>query len=318
MVRLMQLVTALTLLISALAFDPGRAAPSLAAEADAAFQSQDWQHAAELYRKIVDGKNGDASSWYRLGFALVKLGRDTEALAVFQDCEKHGVPKQTAEFGLALALARSDPEKAIQHLQNAAAAGLNDTKRVEGEEVFAPLRADPRFAKILDTVRRNEKPCVYAAESRQFDFWIGEWRVVQTGTDAPQVGTSRIELVHNGCVILENWTSARSPYAGQSFNIYNTDLKRWEQYWVDNAGGTIFFHGGLNQNVMDYWTDDVPQADGRKLRRHLQFFNIDAKTVRQFSQGSNDGGKTWFVEYDFTYHRTTQTHAFVVRREFPI
>jgi len=25
--------------------------------------------------------------------------------------------------------------------------------------------------------------------------------------------------------------------------------------------------------------------------------------VRQFSQGSTDGGKTWNVEYDFTYVR---------------
>ena len=40
------------------------------------------------------------------------------------------------------------------------------------------------------------------------------------------------------------------------------------------------FHGNLDGNVMNYWTDDVPQGDGKVLRRHLQFFNLDANTVR--------------------------------------
>ena len=302
MVRIANVMVVFALLVSVVVFG-ARSAASPAMEADAAFQAQNWPQAAELYARITTDTPADALAWFRLGYALVKLGRQAEAIAAFQNGEKHGLPKPAVELGLALALAQSDRDKALGHLQAAADAGFNDSKRVESEALFAPLHSDPRFAKALDTVQRNEKPCVYAAESRQFDFWIGEWRVVQTGTDAPQVGTSRIELVHNSCVILENWTSARSPYAGQSFNIYNTDLKRWEQYWVDNAGGTIFFHGNLDGQVMHYWTDDIPQADGKTLRRHLQFFNLDPNTVRQFSQGSNDGGKTWFVVYDFTYHR---------------
>ena len=72
---------------------------------------------------------------------------------------------------------------------------------------------------------------------------------------------------------------------------------------MDNVGGMIHFYGGLVDGVMDYWTDDIPQTDGAKLRRHLQFFNQGANKVRQFSQGSKDGGKTWNVEYDFTYLR---------------
>lgn len=307
MVRIANVMIVFALLVSVVVLG-ARSAASPAMEADAAFQAQNWPRAAELYARITTDAPADALAWFRLGYALVKLGRQADAIAAFENGEKHGVPKPTVELGLALALAQSDRDKALAHLLAAADAGFSDSKRVEGEALLAPLRGDARFAKALDTVRRNEKPCVYAAESRQFDFWIGEWRVVQTGTDAPQVGTSRIELVHNSCVILENWTSARSPYAGQSFNVYNKELKRWEQFWVDNAAGTIFFYGNLDGQVMHYWTDDIPQADGKKLRRHLQFFNLDPNTVRQFSQGSNDGGKTWFVEYDFTYHRVAK-HA---------
>jgi tetratricopeptide (TPR) repeat protein len=303
MVRIAHVIVVFTLLVAVLVFGARGAPSSPAMDADAAFQAQNWQQTAELYARVTKDNPKDAMGWFRLGYALVKLGRDKEALAAFDEAEKQGLPKPAVELGRALALARSDRDKAFEHLQAAAASGFNDSKRLANEDVFMPLHGDPRFAKVMDTVMHNEKPCLYAAESRQFDFWVGEWRVVQTGTDAPQVGTSHIDQIHNGCVILENWTSARSPYAGQSFNTYNSSLKRWEQFWVDNQGGTIFFYGQLNGNVMDYWTDDLPQNDGKKLRRHLQFFNLDANTMRQFSQGSNDGGKTWFVEYDFTYHR---------------
>jgi hypothetical protein len=54
---------------------------------------------------------------------------------------------------------------------------------------------------------------------------------------------------------------------------------------------------------MDYWTDDVPQSTGGTLLRHLQFFNSGPDKVRQWSQGSSDGGKTWHTEYDFIYTR---------------
>lgn len=308
MYRSVHVLTAFSLLLSMIVFGARGETMSPAMEADAAFQAQDWRRAADMYQLLVQDKDAPGIDWFRLGYALVKLGRDKEAAAVFEAAEKHGLPKPSVELGLALALARSDRDKALEHLQAAAGGGFNDSKRLETEDALAPLRSDARFAKIMDTVKRNEKPCLYSAENRQFDFWVGEWRVVQSGTEAPQVGASRIDLIHNGCVVLENWTSARSPYAGQSFNTYNNDLKRWEQYWVDNQGGTIFFHGQLEGNVMNYWTDDVPQPDGRKLRRHLQFFNLDHDTVRQFSQGSYDGGQTWTVEYDFTYHRVAK-HA---------
>ena len=57
---------------------------------------------------------------------------------------------------------------------------------------------------------------------------------------------------------------------------------------------------------MDYWADEVLQADGTKLTRHLQLIKLDANTVRQYSQGSTDGGQTWHVEYDFIYNRRLQ------------
>jgi hypothetical protein len=152
-----------------------------------------------------------------------------------------------------------------------------------------------------EQAQASPAPCE-AVEFRQFDFWLGDWDVTSTSNGIPR-GTSHISREMGGCVIWENWTSRGSGYFGKSYNTYNVNLHQWEQYWVDNGAGVIFFHGGLKDRVMDYWTDDVPQPDGTTLRRHLQFFNQTPDQVRQFSQGSTDGGKTWKVEYDLTYTR---------------
>jgi hypothetical protein len=102
-------------------------------------------------------------------------------------------------------------------------------------------------------------------------------------------------------VIWENWTSlGDAGYLGKSYNIFNAELDRWEQFWVDNQGGVIHFLGSLSEGIMDFRTEAIP---GKALVRHLRFYNLGADRVRQLSEGSEDGGKTWTVEYDFTYNR---------------
>jgi hypothetical protein len=85
----------------------------------------------------------------------------------------------------------------------------------------------------------------------------GAPEIASTTLGAVPSGNSKIELILQDCVVQENCKSLSSRYAGQSYNIYNATLKRWEQYWVDNVGGNVLFYGGLKDGVMDYCTDDV-------------------------------------------------------------
>jgi len=77
----------------------------------------------------------------------------------------------------------------------------------------------------------------------------GAPEIASTTLGAVPSGNSKIELILQDCVVQENWKSLSSPYAGQSYNIYNATLKRWEQYWVDNVGGNVLFYGGLKDGV---------------------------------------------------------------------
>jgi tetratricopeptide (TPR) repeat protein len=275
----------------------------VAAEAASAYDAKNWNEAVKLYGQIVETAP-NPRAWYRLGVSLNRTGEKDKAIEAFEKGRATGLPPQFADYGIATVFAsKKDKEKAFEHLEKAAQNGLSQPDELTNDPDLAELESDARFAKILETVAHNQKPCAYAAENRQFDFWLGEWNVVTSQRETP-AGDSRIELILGDCVVQENWTSAGNiGYSGKSYNIFNTALKRWEQYWVDNSGGNIFFYGGLKDGVMDYWTDEIPQPDGAKLKRHLQFIKLGPDKVRQFSQGSNDGGKTWFVEYDFTYNR---------------
>ena len=260
----------------------------LAKEADSAYQAKDWAKAAKLYGALSKATSQvPPRVWLRLGASLRALGEYDPALAAFEKGTQ-GATKMFAEYGMATVYAAMKKrEEAFRYLEQAIQQGYNDPQQLSSDASFAEFRADPRFAKLTEQARKNQKPCAYTAENRQFDFWVGEWNVETTQGELP-AGTSKIELVLDDCVVLENWTSLGVPYSGKSYNTYNASLKRWEQFWVDNVGGMIYFYGGLKDGVMDYYTDEVPQPDGTKLKRHLQFFNLGPDKVRQFSQGSTE------------------------------
>ncbi|HYK38817.1 MAG TPA: tetratricopeptide repeat protein [Candidatus Eremiobacteraceae bacterium] len=294
----------LILIFSSAARSQQIANDSLSAEAAAAYDAKDWANSAALYEKLTAAHPEVPRAWFRLGAALQELGQLDRAIDVYGKALVAGAPPPYAEYSLATVYAqKKQNEKAFEHLDKAVKAGYNKPEQLASDPYLASLRSDARFAKLFDEAKRNLTPCTYAPENRQFDFWVGEWNV-ETSQGGIPAGQSRIEKTLGDCVILENWQSDGNPYSGKSYNIYNSSLKRWEQFWVDNVGGNIFFYGSLAKDgVMDYFTDELPQPDGTKLKRHLQFFPLGPDKVRQFSQGSTDGGKTWRVEYDFTYIR---------------
>ena len=272
-----------------------------AVEASAAYDAKDWAKAARLYANMVKAHSETPRLWFRLATSLQELGQLDEALQTLEQGLKAGVPPLYGEFSIAAIYAqKGEKERALEHLQKAIDNGYNRPDQFDADPHLASLHGDPRFEKMRQQAEHNLKPCASTPENRQFDFWLGEWNVETTQGGVP-AGQSKIDLILGDCVVQENWQSDGNPYSGKSYNMYNAALKRWEQYWVDNSGGNIFFYGGLKDGVMDYWTDEIPQPSGPNLKRHLQFIKLAPDKVRQLSKGSTDGGRTWKPEYDFTY-----------------
>jgi tetratricopeptide (TPR) repeat protein len=286
------------------------APPEAVAQADQAYTAHEWAAAESRYSALVQQQPENARFWYRLGVSARAASHYPVALQALQKAKAlgsgKGLPPSLADYEIAATYAgMGNPTLALKVLQSSADAGFMQPNRLEEDAEWNALRGNDQFIALAKEVHHNAFPCD-DAEFRQFDFWLGDWDVA-SAADGTHRGSSHISKEMNGCVVWENWTSAGSPYFGKSYNTWNPNLKRWEQYWVDNAAGVMFFHGALKDKIMDYWTDDVPQASGGKLLRHLQFFNLGPDKVRQFSQGSSDGGKTWQTEYDLIYTRVAQS-----------
>ena len=149
-------------------------------------------------------------------------------------------------------------------------------------------------------------PCPSRPESAQFDFWLGEWNVEETAVPGRMIASSREEKIAGGCVLLENYDEPGG-YAGKSVNFFDGVLSKWRQMWVDSAGGSSEFAGGIRGGAMRL-EGETHTAAGRRVYRRLTFTPLSRDTVRQLSEASLDG-KTWKVNYDYTYRRKAAPSA---------
>ena len=134
----------------------------------------------------------------------------------------------------------------------------------------------------------------------QFDFWVGTWDVFDP--DGKKVGENDIRKILNGCVVFENWQSARGQYAGKSFNTYDPVTRQWNQVWVDTTGATIHFSGSYADKVMAM--DGVHVTVDGTVRYRMHYFDNDDGTVRQLWEQSADSA-AWTTIFDGLYRRRT-------------
>ena len=159
---------------------------------------------------------------------------------------------------------------------------------------FFPLRDGPQPTVI------ESRPCKESPAYRGMDFWMGEWEV-ETAKGAP-AGASQIELILDGCIILENWTGTNG-YAGKSFNLFHGDSSKWEQIWVDNQGQVTRYEGDAKDGNIYLSPGAASTPTARRSLKKMTFFPKGPDQVRQFGEISADGGTTWTAEYDLLYKR---------------
>jgi hypothetical protein len=151
---------------------------------------------------------------------------------------------------------------------------------------------------LTSTSAQPTKPPPLPPESRQFDFWLGEWEV--TTPDGKPAGSSRIELIADGAGLLENWTGAKG-YSGKSLNSYNPAKKQWQQFWVGAGGGVLELSGALVDGQMVLQGEHV--VGGKPTVEKITWTPNADGSVRQHWEQSTDSGKTWATAFDGRYKK---------------
>ena len=140
-------------------------------------------------------------------------------------------------------------------------------------------------------------PCS-APESKQFDFWVGEWQATWKGGG----GTNTVTKILNGCVIHEEFkASGEKPLIGLSNSVYNSNRKLWQQTWVDNNGAYLDFTGNWENDKMIL--SRSIEREGQAISQRMVWYNITEDSFDWNWEGSKDGGKTWQVNWQIAYKR---------------
>ncbi len=274
--------------------------PAASAKMSAAnelYRQQKFEEAAKAFGEVTKDEPRNGRAWYFLGMSLHSLKRYNDAITAFkQNVSIAGNP--LAMYNIACGysqLGESDPS--FEWLEKSLKAGA--APNIETDPDLENIRKDARFKKMVEIADRARRPCIYSAEARQFDFWVGDWDVLNLA--GQKAGTNSVQLFSNGCGLMENWTGAQGG-DGKSINFYDPGTKRWYQSWIGSGGGALRYAGTFSDGAMRFEGETIG-SDGKKTLQKLTFFKIDENTVRQFAEISADDGKTWSVSYDFKYVR---------------
>lgn len=155
---------------------------------------------------------------------------------------------------------------------------------------------------VASSLKAQNQPCpCCTGEARQFDFWLGNWKVYTP--DGKLAGENKIIILQDSCVIQENWTSNASGFTGTSYNFYNPGTKKWQQLWLDNQGGNLQLEGHFNDGKMILKTNQLLNREGKMQIDRITWTPNKDGTVRQHWEATTDNGKTWTTVFDGLYKK---------------
>ena len=299
------ILTTILLALLMAAFGHATVTPAHAAEAanslqqaNAALAAGELERAADSFAAITREDASNGAAWLGLGQTFHGQEKFIDAIDALEEAEALEFSPPRTRYSLARAAARLGRiNLALTWLDRAVDAGFPAVQLLKNESDLDSLREDPRFTVLVERVERVAFPCRFEPEYRLFDFWVGDWEV--TTPDGRVAGSNSIQKAADGCMLLENWTSA-SGGTGNSINFFDPATKKWVQTWIDSGGGVISAAGGLENGAMRLIGTHILKSGERRPFR-MTFSPLPNGHVRQFLEESTDEGRTWSVWFDGDY-----------------
>jgi hypothetical protein len=141
--------------------------------------------------------------------------------------------------------------------------------------------------------------CSENSQSRQLDFWRGDWIVTYPGM--PGSAASNVSLDLNQCLLIESWDGGKG-HSGKNMFAYSSDDKSWHGMFADNQGRVHVFEGKVAAGKAEFSGPSVG-ADGRTVQNRIKVVRVSADKVEQSWEKSIDNGATWTMEFRGEYSR---------------
>jgi hypothetical protein len=273
-------------------------------KADSFYFAGQWTSAIPLYKTYLQHAD-NPTIWQRLGYSYQMSQHPADAEMAYRTSLEH----TSAPFMKGYILMRMAETFAERSIEDSSLACINraidngsiDFFSVDSSVAFASMRSKGKLTEVRQKLYVNAYPCMKEPHSSDFDFWVGEWDVYITGTKT-LIGRSSIIKEDGGCTIMEHFTSVNLPASGHSINYYDLNTHSWIQLYVGSGGRGQLFSNGVYQDKAMRFTYSVDRG-GKRLTGNFIFFDMGPDTCRQYNDISTDGGKTFKVNYDYTYVR---------------
>ena len=141
--------------------------------------------------------------------------------------------------------------------------------------------------------------------TQYFDFWEGIWE--GTWPEGNKQGKAINELlwISGDKVLHENFEvieGQNKGFKGTSISVYRPQLDVWKQAWADNQGGYFDFVGAFDGDNRIFQTEPV-KRNGQTVVQRMVFSDIQENSFTWDWETSQDGGKTWNLNWQIKYMR---------------
>lgn len=174
--------------------------------------------------------------------------------------------------------------------------------------LMAALLAHPGLAQANPDTPEDKKTADLRDGQHDFDFEIGSWKThlkrllhPLTGSNewVEYEGTTTVRTIWNGRANLAELevSGAAGHFQGLSLRLYNPESRQWTLNFSNARSGTLALPtvGEFKNGRGEFYNQET--LDGRAILVRFVISDITANSCRFEQAFSDDGGKTWEVNW---------------------
>ncbi len=156
------------------------------------------------------------------------------------------------------------------------------------------------FALSASGYAATASPCVSNPQSRELDYWVGNWRIGAAGSSGNAHST--VSLALDKCLVVENWDGGRG-HSGENVFGYSADDKSWYGLFADNEGRVHVFTSGNVSSGSARFEGASRGGNGETVLNRVTIVRLNPDRVQQTWEKSHDNGSSWKVVFHGEYSR---------------